>query len=181
MLAYVDDFLILDDRGVVEAIYQWLVSDRKCTSLDWVEGGSLRFLGMELPVWGDGIHLSQSGYVRDLLRHHGIDEDPSGGLTVPCNREWLQVADSDEEIQAPEEATVKLARKATGEALWLTRGRPELAHEVGCLASLALQRPLRTLEISKRVLKYLSRTAEYIASGFNWWKKILQYDGGVFR
>ena len=113
-------------------------------------------------VCGDGVHLSQSGYVRDLLRQHGVAEDPEGGLTVPCNREWLQDVDSDEEQEAPEEATVKLAQKATGEALWLsTRSRPELAHAVGCMAACALKKPLRALEISKRVVKYLSRTVEY--------------------
>ena len=37
----------------------------------------------------------------------------------------------------------------------------ELAHAVGCMASHALKRPLRSLEISKRVLKYLARTVEY--------------------
>ena len=49
VLAYVDDFLMLSERGVVVAIYEWLIADWKCTSLEWVEGGSLRFLGVELP------------------------------------------------------------------------------------------------------------------------------------
>ncbi|OLP78808.1 hypothetical protein AK812_SmicGene40985 [Symbiodinium microadriaticum] len=111
VLAYVDDFLMLSARGIVKTIYEWLITDWKCTSLEWVEDGSLRFLGMELRVRGEGIHLSQAGYVRDLLRQHGISEDLGGGLTVPCNREWLQDVDSDEEVEAPEEATIKLAQK----------------------------------------------------------------------
>ena len=147
---------------MVLAIYKWLTTDWKCTELEWAEGGSLRFLGMELRVCGSGIHLSQAGYVRDLLRQHGMEEDEKGGLTVPCNREWLQDAESEDEGPIPEEADVKLAQKATGEVLWLsTRSRPELAHAVGCMASHALKRPLRSLEISKRVLKYLARTVEY--------------------
>ena len=151
VLAYVDDFLLLSSREMVMAIYQWLVTDWKCTSLDWIEGGSLRFLGVELRVCGDGVHVSQSGYVRDLLRQHGMEEDTDAGLTVPCSREWLQDPDSDDEAECQEEATIKLAQKATGEALWLsTRSRPELAHAVGCMASYALKRPLRALEISKK-------------------------------
>ena len=162
VLAYVDDFLICAPREIVKAIYKWLTTDWKCTALEWAEGGSLRFLGMELKVCGGGIHLSQSGYVRDLLRQHGIDENTQAGLTVPCNRKWLQDGDSDEDVPIPEEATIKLAQKATGEVLWLsTRSRPELAHAVGCMASHALKKPLRSLEISKRVMKYLSRTIEY--------------------
>ena len=162
VLTYVDDFLICAARDVVVAIYKWLVTDWKCTELEWAEGGSLRFLGMELRVCGQGVHLSQSGYVRDLLRQHGMEEDSQGGLTVPCNREWLQDAESDEDIPTPEESTIRLAQKATGEVLWLsTRSRPELAHAVGCMASHALKRPLRSLEISKRVMKFLARTVEY--------------------
>ena len=162
VLAYVDDFLLMSSRAIVTAIYDWLIAEWKCTSLEWVEGGSLRFLGMELRVRGEGVHLSQAGYVRDLLRQHGVNEEPASGLTVPCNREWLQDVDSDEESEVQEEATIKLAQKATGEALWLsTRSRPELAHAVGCMAACALKRPIRALEISKRVMRYLSRTVEY--------------------
>ncbi|CAE7274859.1 RE1 [Symbiodinium sp. CCMP2592] len=162
VLVYVDDILMMGEKTLVEAIYQWLVKDWKCSDLEWAEDGSLRFLGIELRVCGEGVHLSQTGYVRDLLRQHGVPEEPGLGLTVPCNREWLQDGESDEEPEPPQEAEVKLAQKATGEALWLsTRSRPELAHAVGCMASHALKRPLRALEISKRILKYLARSVEY--------------------
>ena len=91
-----------------------------------------------------------------------MTEEVGVGLTVPRAREWLQDVDSDEEPEAVEEANVRLAQKATGEALWLsTRSRPELAHAVGCMASLALKRPLRALEIGKRIMKYLAKTVEY--------------------
>ena len=79
-------------------------------------------------------------------------------LRFPCAREWLQDVDSDEEPESAEEADVRMAQKATGEALWLsTRSRPELAHAVGCMASLALKRPLRALEIGRRIMKYLAK------------------------
>ena len=64
VLVYVDDILILAKREVVEAIYQWLVSDWKCSNLEWVEDGSLRLFGKELRVCGAGVHLSQAGYIR---------------------------------------------------------------------------------------------------------------------
>ncbi|CAE7215197.1 GIP, partial [Symbiodinium necroappetens] len=41
------------------------------------------------------------------------------------------------------------------------RSRPELAHSVACMAGKALKKPLRTLEISKRVIQYLAKTADY--------------------
>ena len=59
VLVYVDDILMLSSEGMVSAIYQWLVSDWKCSSLEWVEDGSLRFLGIELRVCGDGVYLSR--------------------------------------------------------------------------------------------------------------------------
>ena len=162
MLVYVDDILILSTKDVVLKVYQWLVKDGKCSALEWMHEGFIRFLGIELRACEDGVHLSQAGYIRDLLRQHGVPEQPEGGMTVPCQREWLQ-DDSDEEVQAPpEESVVKLAQKVTGEVLWLsTRSRPELTHAVACVASYALRKPFKSLEISKRILKYLSRTVEY--------------------
>ena len=128
--------------------------------------------GKELRVCGAGVHLSQAGYIRDLLRQHGMSEEVDAALTVPCAREWLQDVDSDEEPEAAEEANVRLAQKATEEALWLsTRSRPELAHAVGCMASLAMRRPLRALEIGKRIMKYLAKTAE-----FGIWYKVFAED-----
>ena len=71
--------------------------------------------------------MSQSGYIRDLLRQQGVTESTQG-LTVPCAREWLQDEDTEDEKKTPEEFLVKAAQKATGETLWLsTRSRPELA------------------------------------------------------
>ncbi|CAE7421178.1 RE1 [Symbiodinium sp. CCMP2592] len=161
MLVYVDDILILSIKALVLTVYQWLIQDWKCSALEWIDEGYIRFLGIELRVCGEGVHLSQAGYVRDLLRQHGVPEQPEAGLTVPCQREWLQ-DDSDEEAPVPDEAAVKMAQKATGEALWLsTRSRPELTHAVACMASYALRRPLKSLEISKRILKYLARTVDY--------------------
>ena len=162
MLIYVDDILVLSVPGIIKCIYAWLIAVWKCSALEMLSDGALRFLGVELRLQGGGIHISQAGYVRDLLRQHGVEEQLGGNLTVPCNREWLQDEDTDDERGEPEEATVRMAQKVTGEALWLsTRSRPELAHPVSCMASKALKRPLRALEISKRIMQYLSKTADY--------------------
>ena len=162
MLIYVDDILVLSVPGIIKCIYTWLIAEWKCSALEMLSEGALRFLGVELRLQGEGIHISQAGYVRDLLRQHGVEEQPGGNLTVPCNRGWLQDEDTDDEGCEPEEATVRMAQKVTGEALWLsTRSRPELAHPVSCMASKALKRPLRALEISKRIMQYLSKTADY--------------------
>ena len=129
--------------------------------MEKIEDGFIRFLGMELRLWQGGLHISQAGYVRDLLRQHGVEESDKG-LTVPCGREWLQDEDTDEEQAVADEMLVKMAQKATGETLWLsTRSRPELAHSVACMAARALNKPQRALEIHKRMVQYLARTADY--------------------
>ena len=162
LLIYMDDLLLLSTTQIIKTVYQWLTEEWKCSPLQWMDEEHLRFLGVELRPMGNGIHVSQSGYIRDLLRQHGVPEKP-GSLTVPCAREWLQDPDSEEEEDRNvEEAMVRLAQKATGEILWLsTRSRPELAHPVACMASRALRNPTKTLEIAKRVMTYLSKTAEY--------------------
>ncbi|CAE7242425.1 RE1 [Symbiodinium sp. CCMP2592] len=161
MIVYVDDILFLSSNDIIRSMYKWLTDGWKCTALEMLDDGPIRFLGMELRKWRDGIHVSQSGYIRDLLRQQGVCES-NQGLTVPCAREWLQDEDSDEEKKVPEEFLVKAAQKATGETLWLsTRSRPELAHSVACMAARALNQPQKALEIHKRVMLYLSRTVEY--------------------
>ena len=161
MIVYVDDILFLSVPSIIQSMYSWLTDGWKCTALEMLDNGQIRFLGMELRKWGDGIHVSQSGYIRDLLRQQGVVESDQG-LTIPCAREWLQDEDSDDEKKAPEEFLVKAAQKATGETLWLsTRSRPELAHSVACMAARALNQPQRALEIHKRIMLYLARTVEY--------------------
>ena len=162
MLVYVDDLLMMAMKKVVECIYAWLVSEWKCSALEWIDDGALRFLGIELRPQEGGIHLSQAGYIRDLLRQHGVEEKPNEHMTVPCTREWLQDDDTDDEVYQPDETVIRMAQKATGETLWLsTRSRPELAHSVACMAAKATKRPQKTLEISRRVLQYLARTVDY--------------------
>ncbi|CAE7917991.1 RE1, partial [Symbiodinium necroappetens] len=114
LLIYVDDLLVLSITKIIETVYKWLTDDWKCSTLQWMDEEHLRFLGVELRPMGQGIHISQAGYIRDLLRQHGVAEKP-GALTVPCTREWLQDQDSDEETQPAEEALIRLAQKATGE------------------------------------------------------------------
>ena len=161
VLIYVDDILFLSTPSIIQSLYNWLVEAWKCTALEKIEDGFIRFLGMELRLWQDGLHVSQAGYVRDLLRQHGVAESDKG-LTIPCAREWLQDDETDEETADADEMLVKMAQKATGETLWLsTRSRPELAHSVSCMAARALNRPQKALEIHKRMMQYLARTADY--------------------
>ena len=160
MLVYVDDILLISSNGIIGAIYEWLVSEWKCSRLEWLEEGFIRFLGVELRGFKDGIHVSQAGYVPDLLRQHGVEES-NAAVTVPCTREWLQ-DESDDEDEAPDEYRVKAAQKATGEALWLsTRSRPELAHSVACMAARASKNPHKAIQIGKKILQYLARTPDH--------------------
>ncbi|CAE7888738.1 RE1 [Symbiodinium microadriaticum] len=161
LLIYVDDLLILSVTEIIETVYKWLVAEWKCSELQWMDQEHLRFLGVELRPMGEGIHVSQAGYIRDLLRQHAVEEKKMA-LTVPCTRDWLQDEDTDDDLPQAEEAIIRLAQKATGEILWLsTRSRPELAHPVACMAARATRNPTKTLEIAKRVLNYLARTVEF--------------------
>ncbi|CAE7447103.1 RE1, partial [Symbiodinium sp. CCMP2456] len=83
LLIYVDDLLVLSITKIIETVYKWLTDDWKCSTLQWMDEEHLRFLGVELRPMGQGIHISQAGYIRDLLRQHGVAEKP-GALTVPC-------------------------------------------------------------------------------------------------
>ena len=56
---------------------------------------------------------------------------------------------------------VRAAQKAVGELIWLvTRTRPDIAYTVHGAATFTLGQPERTVEICKRLLRYLAGTAD---------------------
>ncbi|CAE7741106.1 Ppp5c [Symbiodinium sp. CCMP2592] len=132
LLVYVDDILFLSTKEIVLKVYQWLIQDWKCSALEWMHEGFIRFLGIELRVCEGGVHLSQAGYVRDLLRQHGVPEQPEAGLTIPCQREWLQ-DDSEEEPEAAPEESVEGIANAAVKTLKIASGKGVLVFIMVCL------------------------------------------------
>ena len=145
---------------MIEAVHKEILALWKTSELEWAEDRPLRYLGMEITEVEEGYHLSQEGYINDLMKERGVQRI---GL-VPCPKELMVVAEDDldgEEQPEPEEEDVRKAQKLTGSLLWLsTRCRPDIAFHISWMASLSTKRPEQALLIGEHVLKYLLGTAD---------------------
>ena len=83
--------------------------------LTWASSADgIRFLGLEIYKVKTGYRMCQLGYIRELLRHHGLAEGP--GARTPCPREWL-IGEGEFEQVAHDEKSLRKAQQMTGELL----------------------------------------------------------------
>ena len=162
LVTYVDDLLYLSKPWIVQKLHDWISSMWPTSVLAWAtDAEGLRYLGVEVQQSEDGtFKLGQAGYVKDVLRGHGmLDAKPT---FLPAPREWLDEAAASE--RAPEEhseAQLKHAQRVVGELMWLTmRTRPDLLFVTSFMASFATKLPLLVARIGARVHSYLAATKD---------------------
>eukprot|EP00439_Symbiodinium_sp_Y106_P022158 s6090_g2.t1 len=159
VVTYVDDLLYLAEESLVVAIHMWIEREWPCSPLEWAKNpGGTRYLGMEIHQRVDGnFEISQEGYVKELLRNHGMVETVASKL--PCPKEWLVEGggnDTDENFSVEE---LKFAQRVVGEQLWLAmRTRPDLQFPVGFMAAKVSKQPNRVAQIARKILAYLNTT-----------------------
>ena len=93
IVTYVDDLLYLCCVELMKKIHGWVKGKWPCADLELaIQPGGIRYLGMELVQYEDGtFSLGQEGYVENLTKAHGLDQDASAGL--PCPKEWVKDTD----------------------------------------------------------------------------------------
>ena len=158
LIVYVDDIMYLGEPQTIQQLHEWLSSEWTSSPLSWASSEEgIRFLGLEIYKVKSGYRMCQLGYIKELLRHHGLSEGP--GARAPCPREWL-LGDGEVEQTAYNERSLRKAQQMTGELLWLsTKSRPDLMHSVASMSSLCLRDPILVERIGNRVLSYLHTTA----------------------
>ena len=158
LIVYVDDIMYLGEPGVILQLHEWLSAEWTSSPLTWASSTEgIRFLGLEIYKVRTGYRMCQLGYIRELLRHHGLAEGP--GARTPCPREWL-IGEGEFEQVAHDEKSLRKAQQMTGELLWLsTKSRPDLMHSVASMSSLCLRDPVLVERIGLRALSYLYTTA----------------------
>ena len=70
LCVYVDDLLFCGEQGALDKALQAVDSKWSCAPAEWAsESKALKFCGMEITVDkdGDGLHLTQSGYEKEIL------------------------------------------------------------------------------------------------------------------
>ncbi|CAE7714237.1 unnamed protein product, partial [Symbiodinium necroappetens] len=160
LVTYVDDLLYLSKPWIVQKLHGWISSMWPTSALAWAtDDEGLRYLGVEVRQLQDGtFKLDQAGYVKDVLRGHGMLDAKHTFLPAP--KEWLDEAAATE--RAPEEhseSQLKHAQRVVGELMWLTmRTRPDLLFVTSFMASYATRLPLMVGKIGARVHSYLAAT-----------------------
>eukprot|EP00435_Cladocopium_sp_Y103_P036068 s3762_g9.t1 len=152
MSVYVDDLLIAAEDGALDAATTaiekvWAISDVEKSG----EGNVVKFCGFELEEGpgGDGFLLSQKNYEQEMIQRFGIEtssEFPN-----------FKLAEEDEFPEYAIKATdVKTAQSMAGALLWLTtRTRPDIALSVAAACRLATKNPIKSIEISTAVMRYV--------------------------
>ncbi|CAK0910095.1 unnamed protein product, partial [Prorocentrum cordatum] len=171
VLAYVDDFLMMGSDSAVIALRGQLGKLWRASSQPIVNRsapGSLRYLSIDSELRADGtLALGQRQCTEELLEKWGMLHcNGTGGINLEKESFEHFTAtsskyDGDDEEEAPEVklSDVRLAQKMAGGLLWLaSRTRPDIAHAVSRVASIATTRPLTSLCFGKKVLRYLSST-----------------------
>jgi len=154
VLVYVDDILIVsDNRKRERQIKEALVKSFKIKDL----GEAKHCLGFEIRREVDSIHLSQKGYVLELLNRFGMHN---------CNPVSTPLTSDVKLTKNPNAAEVCKEtfpyREAVGELMYAAMGmRPDIAHAVSVLSQFSSCFDKSHCMVIKRVFRYLKGTANY--------------------
>ena len=157
MLVYVDDFMLLSpcdevQQGLIKELQKkWKMS----TNVMLTVATPITFLGMELELEKNGdVLVHQRSFVKQLLTKHGIDRT-SKPMTA------IQMSSPEATDKPPTAMQLKQLQGFAGEFNWLaTRTRSDLAYYTSVIASTACQYADWTLQLCKKVLRYICGTVD---------------------
>ena len=157
LICYVDDLLLLIQNGTVKhgLIEQLRALWTMSTEVDLQAGMPFSFLGLEFERSDDGVlHIHQRAFIKKVLVEHGLDT-MSKGISA------ITMTQPTEEDTPPDDKQLKVLQAFAGEFNWLaTRTRPDLAYTTSVIASAAKHHGAWTLQLCKKVLRYLLHTRE---------------------
>jgi hypothetical protein len=123
------------------------------TEVELTEKTPMTFIGLELErVKGGDLLVHQQTFTKQLLTKHGLDK-----LSKPITAVTMSVPD--EADKPPTAGELKILQGYAGEFNWLaTRTRGDLAYFTSIIASAATKHGDWTLQLCKKVLRYLQGT-----------------------
>ncbi|RVX14187.1 Retrovirus-related Pol polyprotein from transposon RE1 [Vitis vinifera] len=150
LLIYVDDIIVTgNDNNIISDLISTLSSEFSLKDL-----GSLHyFLGLEVKYLPNGLFVSQTKYIRDLLEHTKMMECTP--INTPMALKFI-ITSFDEQPIDPTPY-----RQLVGSLQYLTFTRPDIVHAVN-KACQHFQAPTKAdLRAVKRILRYLKGTMEH--------------------
>ncbi|XP_024046566.1 uncharacterized mitochondrial protein AtMg00810-like [Citrus sinensis] len=151
VLIYVDDILITGSNShLVEKVIHQLGAEFALKDL----GEFNYFLGLEVTSTVDGLHLSQTKYIGDLLKKAQMVN--CKGCPTPMSSTEKLVKDKGAVFENP-----SLYRSMVGSLQYVTLTRPEIAFIVNKLNQYLSNPSVFHWQVCKRVLRYLQYTTYY--------------------
>ena len=154
LATYVDDFLVGAPQEQANAMLEAVQRRWTCSPPEMVtEDHQMKFCGYEIAKVKDGFFLHQCGYLKDVLKRHGME----AGM-APVKNLFANLGEDDtEEVQTGD---LRQAQQVIGELQWLvTRTRPDVVYHVGVMARLAHRRARHVVKLGDELLRYLSATS----------------------
>ena len=112
------------------------------------------FVGLQIQQSNNGIQITQSKYIKEIVKKFGMKDCKSVG-TPMCTRLKFTKEDESKEVDQT------LYRSMIGKLQYVVHTRPDIALAVGIVARfLAKPRENHIMEI-KRIMRYLKGTEEY--------------------
>ena len=152
LLCYVDDLLVLGPMPERAALLAHIASIWSCSPAVHSESGDLVYCGLEIASVPEGLFVSQSRYIRELLGRHDVGRASDN----PCSAWKEAFDDAATRDEHPCPRLIRAAQSLVGELMWLSvRSRADIAFPVARAAQLATKRPGDSIAIGKMTLAYL--------------------------
>ena len=158
IVVYVDDLLICSVPSIINAVSKAIKELCQTSSLSWASNG-IRFLGIEIAKVDGAYALNQEPYIQELVRIHELPASRKDLIPVARDQAYFEAT---EEETVFTEKEIRAAQQIAGEILWVSqRTRPDVAYTASLISSLSTRAPRRAVDIGRKCLGYLQRTAGY--------------------
>ena len=148
---YVDDIIFRsDDDKLSQQFAKYMQSEFEMSLL-----GELNFfLGLQISQLNDGIFISQSKYIKEMLKKFGMEDYKPVRMPMITSCKLSKDDDSKEVDQ-------KLYRSMIGSLLYVTTSRPDFMQAVGLVARFQANPKEAHVLAIKRISRYLKGTTEF--------------------
>ena len=157
MAVYVDDFMLMTPDGEMKEAFSRELQKiwRMFTTVSLTPSTPIMFLGLEIEIYQTGdMLIHQKTFTRQLLTKHGIDK-----MSKPMTAIQMSTPETSDKPPTPKQ--LKELQGYAGEFNWLaTRTRCDLSYYTSVIASTATKYAEWTLQLCKKVLRYLCGTVE---------------------
>ena len=150
IVVYVDDIAVFGAKEVTQKVAEAFMAKWKTSTPLWPSPTEpVSFCGMEVAPLSDGWRITQSKYLKEVLRRYEVD----GVASCPMPR-W-----EEPELEQASLGQVREAQAITGAVLWaVTRTRPDLMFVAARMSQYSTKSPVAVKAWGMHALRYVAST-----------------------